>query len=296
MKKESLFLLFIVIPLCAIASKKDQNKGQKRWQLTHVIRVCNEEVANGEILCMYPKRPSSDEEEKLEEELRWLDSRIHSVCEECESEKVVGLNNKREELEEELERVNKKQNDYLDNLSDDDVLKQGLACRINNYVFRIATQKKKCIGPELAAGIPTYYSEEMAEWPPRRGYPSDCCSRGARVICNTRHTQEKVELKESNLIIDNSNGQKVKVSLSELPKEARSIKSTTTYGNKKGDKIAVLCSTGEVLILARKNENHEKPIIIDGAHYKKQIRNIKRINILLTACGIVGLIGGIVNF
>ncbi len=264
MKKESLFLLFIVIPLCATDSKKDQGRGQKRGQLTHVINVCYGEAVGGEILCMYPKGPLSNEEKKLRRKLRELSLGIGSVGQEYYFEGYDKCDKKYKELEELLKQECEDQNKkYLSGLSNDDVLKHGLVCKVKGYLYRIFTQKKKCL--EL---VGTTRFNQM-DWPPKyavNGLPGENSA-----ICYTRYTPKKIEFEKNNLIIKKSDGQKVEVSLSVLPKKTRSMISATTYGHKEGDRMAILCSTGEVFILAHKKENHGKPTIIYGDEYKREV-------------------------
>ncbi len=267
MKKKSLFLLFIIIPLCAIdGKKKGKNEKQKRWQLTHVINVCYGEVVGGEMLCTYPKGPLSSKEKKLRRELRELSLGIGSVGQEYCFEGPDKHNKKYEELGKLLKQECEEQNkEHLSDLSNNDVLKHGLVCKVNDYVYRIFTQKKKCL--ELVGT--TRFNQ--TDWP--LGYAVNGLPEKDPVICYTRYTPEKIEFGENNLIIKKSDGQKAEVSLSVLPKKARSVISATTYGHKEGDRMAILCSTGEVFILAHKKENHGKSTIIYGDGYKQDINS-----------------------
>ena len=81
------------------------------------------------------------------------------------------------------------------------------------------------------------------------------------VNCDQRHEQKKVELKNGNLIIGENNA---KIPLSNLTKQQREIKGTITYGHNKGDNVAVLFSTGELLIVSL-TEKAEEVVLIDGS-------------------------------
>jgi len=139
----------------------------------------------------------------------------------------------------------------------------GLACRVGEIIYNISVhqsskhEKKLCIRPILGNWTPTRLKQ--------CGHNDTCRCMGTKVSCDPRHEPKKIELVGGNLIIgEDSDEKKIEVLLSGLPKEERLIKSVTTYGHKEGDRISVLCNTGEIFMLTNTAKHHERPIIIDN--------------------------------
>ncbi len=147
----------------------------------------------------------------------------------------------------------------------DEALSLSLVCKTDVGFFKIFTQNsefrldKEFSQRDLNVGGP---------------YPG-----GNKVDCTPRFKQKTVKLEGDKLIIG---ANEAEFMLPPYPKlfalfalfakrRERKIVSSTTYGHKEGDKIAVLFNTGDLAMFS-KTENNEKPIVIEGGHYKKQKR------------------------
>jgi len=262
-KKKILFMLFIVIPLCVMGNeRKKQRVNEKRWQLTHVIRLC-ENVEDGEMLCMYPKELLSESPSDLQEELITIKAQMHDSAKRLDFEKAIFLRKKWYTLKRQLKNVLKNELENKEEESADNWLPEpGLACRIGEIIYIISVhqgakhKKKLCV------------RQISGSWPPIRlkscGHHDSCRCMPEEVSCNPRYEQKKVEQVDGNLIIgEDGDGQKVKIFLSGLSKKERLIQSKITHGYKKGDRVSVLCNTGEIFLLANTAKNLKKPIIVD---------------------------------
>ena len=142
----------------------------------------------------------------------------------------------------------------------------GLACQSDKAVFTLVFRPKRLIDPSFlynsGSWTPTWVKTCECE---RRESPNylHCRCGQPPISYDSKHEQKNIELANGNLIIEESDKQKAKILLPELYKKKRLIKSAITYGNKEGDRISVLCNTGEIFILSNTTNNHKKPIIID---------------------------------
>ncbi len=240
-------LLFITISLCAINHEKQEKHVAEEWRFTHVVRL--DKVVNfGEVQCSYPEKLQFDREKELsdiEYELR------ENACTlDDDNPRLKELKNRMRELRNQGQdqvKTEKKREQalYLSGLSSEEVLNPGLVCKIDGGVYNISVQKE-------------YVRPISSDWPPtglrtcacKRDYYYRCRCAPTNVTCVSRHEQAIVELRDDNLIeIKDNVGLPQSIDLPE--QENRKILSCTTYGHKKGDKIAVLCNTGEIFIFSK---------------------------------------------
>ncbi len=247
MKRKNLFLfLFITTSLSAMDYKAGEKYGAK-WDVTSIAEL-GEGVNDGKLVFMYPRIKSV-----ITAKLTDLRYKEYYAAKRRDYEEAKRLYEEAQKLNQDLDqKMKKEQEDFLQGLDSRAVLEPGLAFLVSN---EFGNNSYKIFFSDAKEGILEPFP--CSKWPPKHSFDY-------KVSCNQRHEQKKVELKNGNLIIGENDAE---ISLSDLTKQPREIRDTITYGNRAGDNVAVLFSTGEILIVSLA-ENNKEPVFIDG---KKEI-------------------------